>query len=172
MDDGNGTAVLSELTGSYWWITGKIFMWYDAENHTTTGDGPHVVTTASIFHVSSSITKTANRKNETPRYNVDARRRLELYSTLNLSQGKELATWSQRLTFSNSGSFRDRAYVQENNQHTRGYDASSGGYAKLYHYPLYAYSVEGSIKDNITIIATANCGKNVKTIGRPVFLGL
>lgn len=168
-DDGNGTAVLSETTGSYWWVTGKVFIWLDADGHTTTGDGPHKVTPDPAIEVSSSLTITPNGTNETLLYQVNAHRSLSLYSTIDLSTGTETAIWRQDLTFSNSGNYSDQANISINNQLMQGYDVSSSGYARQYSYPLYAYSVTGSIRDNLTISANVNRGKEVKTLGQPVF---
>lgn len=144
-------------------------MWLDEANHRTTGHGPHITTSASKFHIASSIEKSANGTNETLRYNVDASRNLGFYSILDLASGHEVAMWSQSLSYDNEGLVGDAGYAQKNNQHTSGYDASSNGYAKWYSYPLYVHSVERSIRDNYTIVAAIKTGKDEKTLGSLVF---
>lgn len=145
-------------------------MWINVDDHKTTGHGPYITTSASNFRVSSSIEKFANGTNETLRYNVDASRNLGLYSIIDLAHGRrEVATWTQSLSFENTGVYGDHGYAQENSQYTSGYDASSSGYARWYSYPLYANSIERSIRDNYTIVATIEAGKKERTLGRQVF---
>lgn len=168
-NDGTGTAVLSETTDVYWLVTGKIFMWLDIDGHITTGDGPLKHVLSPCFHVSSTIGRRPNGTNETLQYEVSAKRSLSFDSTINLSHGKEVASWRQHLTFSNAGNFSDGANVEINTQHTHGYDISSKGYARQFSYPLYACSSVGSKDGNLTIMATVNRGKDVKTLGQPVF---
>lgn len=144
-------------------------MWFDIGNHSTTGRGPYTSASASKFHISSSIEKFANSTNETLHYNVEASRSLSLYSIIDLAHGREVAAWSQSLSFKNNGMCGEHGFAQENNQHTSGYDASSNGYVKWYNYPIYAKSVERSVRDNYTIQATIEAGKKERTLGSPVF---
>jgi hypothetical protein len=168
-DDGHGVASLSETTGGNWLVTGKVFIWLDADGHVTTGDGPAKHSPAPRLSVSSSIGETANGTNGTLLYQVNAQRTLSFHSTLHLSHGREKASWQQSLTFSNVGNFTDNANIEVNTQHTSGVDVSSSGYMKQYNYPLYAYSVFATHGDNISISADVNRGKEVKTLGQPVF---
>ena len=157
------------MTDGYWLITGKVFLWLDAEGHVTTGDGPHKVTPAPKFQVTSTIEKSANGTNETLLYQVNAQRSLSFQSTLDLSYGKEIASWRQSLTYSNTGNYSGQGFLEINNQSTNGYDVSSSGYARQISYPLYAYSLESFIGDNISLVANVNRGKDVNTLGQPVF---
>ena len=168
-DNGSGTAVLSETTDSYWLVTGKVFIWLDVNGHITTGDGPHRYAPAPRFRISSTIGTIPDGTNKTLLYEVSAQRSLSFDSTINLSHGKEVASWRQHLTFSNTGNFSDGANVEINEQHTYGYEMSSNGYARQLSYPLYAYSAVGSQEDNLTIVATVEHGKDVKILGEPVF---
>ncbi|KAK5163748.1 uncharacterized protein LTR77_010421 [Saxophila tyrrhenica] len=168
-DDGHGKASLSETTDSYWLVTGKVFVWLDKEGHITTGSGPTRHTPAPVFDVSSSIRRGANGTNGTLLYHVNAHRSLSFHSEIALSHGREAAFWQQDLSFSNFGNFSDGANVDINNQNTHGVDISSSGYMKTYDYPLYAFSVFAIYADNISITANVNRGKEVKTLGQPVF---
>ncbi|KAK4549741.1 hypothetical protein LTR36_005042 [Oleoguttula mirabilis] len=168
-DNGNGTASLSDTTDSYWLVDGKVFIWLDDIGHVTTGDGPYKVTPDPTFQVSSAIAQSANGTNETLLYQVTAQRTISLHSTISLSTGNETASWQQSLSFSNAGNFTDGGNVEVNDQVTVGYDLSSSGYAKQFTYPLYAYSVYATIGDNISYIATVRQGKEVHTLGQPVF---
>lgn len=169
VNSGNGSATLSETTDSYWLVTGKVFIWLDEANHTTTGSGPFVATDAPSFEISSSIGKGVNGTNETLYYQVKAQRSLSIESTVNLSSGTKSASWRQNLLYSNVGNFTDGGNVEVNTQQTTGSDMSSSGYAKHFSYPLYVYSAFATGGDNISYIANLDRGKDVQTIGRPVF---
>nr|POE94314.1 peptide-n4-(n-acetyl-beta-glucosaminyl)asparagine amidase a [Quercus suber] len=168
-DTGNGSATLSEITDNYWLVTGKVFLWLDTPGHITTGTVPARLTPSPSVSVSSSISKSPDGTNDTLLYSVTAQRSLSVQSVLQLSSGPHLATWHQALTYSNAGNFSDQGNIEINDQHTNGYDVSSSGYAKRYSYPLYVYSVSAAYKDNISYVANVNRGKDVKTIGEPVF---
>lgn len=168
-DNGNGTAMLSETTDSYWLVTGKVFIWLDEEGHVTTGDGPYLSTPAPKFQVSSSIGTSTNGTNETLLYQVNAMRNLTVISTIHLSSGNATAYWRQSLSYSNAGNFTDGGNVEVNSQQTTGSDMSSSGYSKHFSYPFYAFSAYATLGDNISLIATVNRGKDVQTLGQPVF---
>ncbi|KAK5134244.1 hypothetical protein LTR08_006787 [Meristemomyces frigidus] len=168
-DDGNGQATLSEITDSYWLVTGKVFIWLDQAGHVTTGDGPHSVTPAPTFQVSSTLETSANGTNETLLYDVKAQRSLSFRSTLNLSRGNETASWQQTLSYSNAGNFSDGGNVEINTQQTTGNDISSSGYTKHFSYPLDVLSIYETVADNISYVATISYGKDVQTLGQPVF---
>lgn len=163
------SATLSGIVGSYWWITGKVFVWHDDANHITTGISPRIAVDKAEFRTSSAIVKNTLGKNETLTYDVRAHRELRLLSIINLAQGEELALWNQQLGYSNFGSLKDGANVQENTQHTYGYDASSQGYANRYSYSIYAFSASSYVQDNITIVATVNDRKSVEMFGQGAF---
>ncbi|KAL1304575.1 hypothetical protein AAFC00_003547 [Neodothiora populina] len=166
---GNGTVVLSETTESYWLVTGKVFVWLDAEDHVTTGQAPIRTMPPPSFHMSSVVGQGPNGTNETLAYHVTAQREFALASTIRTSQGDTHATWHQSLSFSNDGNLTDAGNVQTNSQNTLGYDVSSSGYARNIEYPLWAYTAYGYIEDNFTITADLNRGKTVKTVGQSVF---
>lgn len=169
IDDGHGNAVLSEVTGSYWLVTGKAFIWLGDEGHITTGIGPSTRLPPPTFDVSSTINMTPNGTNETLLYQVKADRRLRITALIDASHGKKVASWHQALTFSNLGNFSRGGDLEINEQNTEGYDISSSGFARRYSYPLYAYSTYEAYKHNISIKATVDRGKDVKTLGQPVF---
>jgi hypothetical protein len=169
VDDANNSAVLSETTGSYWLVTGKVFIWLDEDGHRTTGNALHRVAPPPAFDISSTVIKGTNGTNQTLLYRVAAERMLSITSLISTSQGIKVASWHQNLIFSNTGNFSNGANVEINKQHTRGYDLSSSGYARQYTYPLCAYSTFESLQDNITIKSAVDRGKDVKIIGQSAF---
>lgn len=169
-DDGDGHAVPTKTVGSYWLVTGKVFIWLDEEGHRTTGSTPRVYDPSPEFRVSSTVLEKANGTNETLLYEVRAGRSLSVSSLVRTSDGISLASWHQRLKFSNSGNYSNGGNVEINTQNTRGYEVSSSGYAKQFTYPLYAYSDYYESKgDNITILGTVDRGKDVKILGQLAF---
>ncbi|KAF2769598.1 hypothetical protein EJ03DRAFT_271909 [Teratosphaeria nubilosa] len=168
-DSGDGSATLSDTTGSYWWVTGKVFLWLDEKGHITTGQGPDKIAPTPKFEVTSTIGKMRNGSNETLVYQVTAQRSLSFKSTINLSSGSKTAFWSQELSFSNFGNLSDQGNVATTQQQTTGHDVSSSGYARQIGYPLYAYTVVTRPQGNTTIVGTVNRGKEVQTFGEPVF---
>ena len=167
-DDGDGSAVLSEATGDYWLITGKIFIWLDADGHITTGTSKNTVDTAPELNVSSTVKRSANGTTESLSYIVIAKRDLSFHSTINLSYGEATSGWQQTLSFTNEGSLSDGANVQSNLQRTRGLDISSNGYTKNLDYSLRVDSVTSLLQENISILADVDIGQKVSIIGTPV----
>lgn len=147
----------------------QVFVWLDEANHITTGTGPTQHTPPPAFQVSSTVGTGVNGTNETLVYEVIAQRQLSFTSTIHTSKGTKQASWQQTLSFSNYGNFKDAGNAQINSQNTDGVDVSSSGYAKSYHYPLWVNSVYNTIADNFTIQADVHRGKDVQTLGRPVF---
>ncbi|KAF1354911.1 peptide N-acetyl-beta-D-glucosaminyl asparaginase amidase A-domain-containing protein [Delphinella strobiligena] len=168
-ESSNGTAVLSGTTESYWLVTGKVFIWLDESNHTTTGTPPTRNLPSPSLHISSSVGEGYNGTNETLTYQVTAQRQLSISSTVRTSQGETRATWQQSLSFANFGNLTDAGNVQVNEQITTATEHSSSGYAKRFNYPLWAYTAYSTFLDNYTIEATVNRGKDVETVGQPVF---
>ena len=148
-DDGDGRAVLSEVTGDFWLITGKIFIWLDEVGHITTGNGMNTANTAPVLNVSSTIKRNANGTTESLSYIVIAERDLSFHSTINHSYGEVVSNWQQTLSFTNEGSLSDGANVQSNLQRTRGLDISSNGYMKNFAYSLQVDSVTSLVQDHI-----------------------
>jgi hypothetical protein len=168
-DTGNGTGILSETVGDNWPVTGKVFIWLDPEGSVTTGSGPVVNAPDPVFELSSTVGKLPNGTNETLTYRITAQRQISFESTVKTANGTETAVWSQKLGYSNFGNFTSAGNAQLTKQSTSGHDVSSSGYDRTFDYPLDAYSVFGTIADNITIFANVLRGKDVTTFGKPVF---
>jgi hypothetical protein len=168
-DDGHDTASLSNTTGDYWLVTGKVFIWLDVQDHITTGSSPYSVIPPPAIQVTSSYRTGPNGTNETLLYQVEAQRSLSIQSTINLSHGKQTVFWHQQRTFSNIGNLSAAGNIAINTQVTTGHDTSSSGYERDLTYDLYAYSDYETLGSNISIIATVNRTKTVQTTGQAVF---
>ncbi|EME44591.1 hypothetical protein DOTSEDRAFT_72146 [Dothistroma septosporum NZE10] len=168
-DTGDGPASLSETTDDSWYLSGKVFVWLDPDGHITTGQGPVRQTPVPRLQVGSRVFRSTNGTNDTLTYQVNAQRTLTIHSTINTSRGQESATWSQVLSYSNSGNYTDGGNAQTNTQQTSGHDRSSSGYSKYYSYPLYAFSAAEMEADSLTLSAIVSRGKDVQIFGQAVF---
>ena len=140
-DDGAGHATLSEIVGSYWVITGTVFLFLGEEG-VTTGTLPSTDTPLPEIQISSSFTTDPANKtlNETLTYTTAVTRNISIVSTINTSSGTRTASWNQVLFYSNFNSLTDQGFVQVTSQNTTGSDHSASGYANTYSYPFYGDS--------------------------------
>ena len=135
-DDGAGHATLSETVGSYWVVTGTIFLFLGAEGSVTTGSEPTIDSPAPSIEISSAVTMNATGANETLAYNTAVSRDISISSTIKTSAGSQAVSWTQSLAYTNFNGLTDQGFVQLTEQNTTGSDSSSSGYANTYSYPL------------------------------------
>ena len=69
-DDGSGHGTLTHTVGSYWVVTGKVFLWLDSSGWITTGSDPVRVVPPPTLHMSSSVGAIANGTNTTLAYSI------------------------------------------------------------------------------------------------------
>ena len=100
-DDGAGHATLSEIVGSYWVVTGTIFLFLGQDGSVTTGTSPSIDTPVPEIQISSSVTTNSTGANETLGYNTAVTRDISVTSTIKTSNGSREASWTQNLSFSN-----------------------------------------------------------------------
>jgi len=170
-DDGEGEGALWPTVGNYWVVTGKIFIWLDAEGSVTTGLGPKRHEQEPSFILTSVVEPGSNGTNETLRYQAQVQRYVSFNSTLNTSKGSQPVSWQQSLEFYNLGNLTRQGNMQITNQQTTGVDVSSSGYSKKFSYPLWvqsSFAVDPS-SGNLSINGTIDRSKNVETLGRLVF---
>lgn len=168
-DDGKGNANVSETVGDNWVVTGKIFLWLDKENLTTTGSMTVQNTPDPEFKVISSTQKLSNGTNTTLSYSVLAQRNLVITSSIKTSDGEREVSWNQSLTYSNSGSFVDDGNTQLVTQITSGTHSSSEGYSRRYTYPLSANTTfidDTANGGNVTISGKIDRSRDEQVLGR------
>ena len=135
-DDGANHATLTETVGSYWVVTGKIFLFLDKTNAVTTGSAPQIMESAPKISISSSITTVDNGVNDTLTYSTLVTRDISITSTITTSAGSRVVSWLQHLTYSNDGKLSSGGADQSTVQSTQGSDISSSGYRNTYSYPI------------------------------------
>ncbi|MCJ1271763.1 hypothetical protein MMC22_011668 [Lobaria immixta] len=135
-DDGAGDSNLSQTVGSYWVVTGKIFLFLDKAGSATTGSSPTINTPPPQISISSTITTDSTGTNKSLTYDTLVTRDLSISSTIITSSGSRNTSWTQHLSYSSSNALLDEGSAQETHQNTAGSDSSSGGYNNTYNYPL------------------------------------
>lgn len=172
VDDGGTQGTLSEAVGASWYVTGKIFLWLDADaDSITTGSAPTIVSPPPTLTLSQSHTQNATGANETLVNNIAVTRNISISASVKTQNGTQLSTWTQSLSYSNLGTVSDFGQVQLNVQATDGVDQSTGStaYQSTYSYPLYANTSAIVLPDgNYTLSANIVRGLRLRIDGSPV----
>ncbi|KAJ9212252.1 hypothetical protein DTO166G4_6196 [Paecilomyces variotii] len=163
----NGTAALSNTVGSYWVVTGKVFLYFgDTVIH---GKGrPQISAPEPQFFITRNLVQNAQSgANESLSYSVRAERNLTVRSSSFL--------WSQTLSYSNFGLLTQQGISQRNNQSTVGtVSATSIGSGRgsidsytTFSYPLDCNSTYGITDETTSIDATISRGLDIDSNGGP-----
>ncbi|CAI7565065.1 unnamed protein product [Penicillium discolor] len=114
----DGSATFANTVGSYWVVTGNIFIYIDndssASKATTTTDNsrPTVDAPLPVFAVTRNLVQSKTGGNDSLSYSVAVERVFSATSSL--------YSWSQTLSFSNHGFLNQQGYSQVNRQLTTG----------------------------------------------------
>ncbi|KAL8947884.1 MAG: hypothetical protein Q9222_005877 [Ikaeria aurantiellina] len=171
-DNGNNNPTLSETVGSSWIVTGKIFIFLNPSNNTTSGTPPLIDAPAPALTISSSLTTNATGANETLTYTTSAKRSIVISSTLKTSNGSTVpVSWTQDLTYSNLNVLSAQGFTQFTQQSTTATDISSpSGYINKYSWPLSINSTFSTFPGGgIGISASINRTLDSQTQGPAVF---
>ena len=169
-DDGAGHATLSETVGSYWVVTGTIFLFLGADGSITTGSEPSIDAPPPEIQISSSLTTNFTGANETLGYMTTITRSLSISSTIKTSSGSTPAKWTQSLSYSNFNALTAQGFIQYTSQNTSGTDTSSSTYTNTYTYPITVNSsFSVSPAGNIGINGTISHGLIFDVFGPSVF---
>jgi len=169
-DDGNGNGILTTV-GSYWVVSGKLFLWLDEADSITTGSTVIKNDPDPSFFLASHVETASNGTNLTLGYQVLAQRQLSFSSTITTSNGSQQAAWSQTLSFSNIGNLTNGGLTQINTQMTNGVNVASSGFSTRFAYPLLVWSTVSITNsgNDIAIVATMDRGKNAQVVGPSAF---
>jgi len=168
----NGTATLSESVGSYWVVTGKIFLYLDEiatsapARASDKGAAPHVVAPEPMFTITRNLIQDRqNGTNVSLSYSVKAERTLTVTSSL--------FSWNQTLSYSNFGLLNRQGISQFNKQNTLGQTTStrfsSDGTAvesrTSFGYPLAVNTTYSITNDGFSIDALMSRGLDIDANG-------
>lgn len=169
-DDGAGHATLSETVGSYWVVTGTIFLFLGAAGSITTGSELSIDVTAPEIQISSSLTTNSTGANETLNYMTTVSRSLSISSIIKTFSGSSPAIWTQSLSYSNYNALTAQGFTQYTSQNTSGTDTSSSTYTNTYSYPITVdSSFSVSPAGNVGINGTLSHGLTFNVFGPSVF---
>lgn len=160
----NGTAVLANTVGSYWVVTGNIFLYVDEVDSSTNQDvdemgALQVEAQPPTFAVARKLTVNETGGNDTLEYSVVAER------TFTTTSSKY--SWSQKLSFSNHGLLNQEGYSQVNKQLTSGKSTitklgdNPHSNETTFRYPLLVNATYGITKDSLTIDAWMKRGLEI-----------
>jgi hypothetical protein len=169
----NDTATLSEITGSNWQLTGKIFIWLDADpNSITAGALPTISAPAPAIAVTQQLTQNSTGANETLTYTTSVQRSLSISSTIKTQNGTQSVVWSQSLSHTDKGIFLAFGNIQSNEITTKGKDVSSGAvpFSNTYTFPFFA-NTTAVLRPNGSTTCTALLArsKNITTTGTSLY---
>ncbi|KAL4914017.1 peptide N-acetyl-beta-D-glucosaminyl asparaginase amidase A-domain-containing protein [Aspergillus aurantiobrunneus] len=167
----NGTAMLSETIGSYWVVSGNIFLYLpdntDAQlpGHVGSGQEPEIIAPAPTFTIMRDLEQNKTGENVSLAYSVLVKRTITIKSTEFL--------WSQNFSYSNGGLFNRHGLSQQTVQHTSG-TALSGRVGDDnnidelgFEYPLFVNTTYGEMNGGLTIDAWMERGLKIDSSGMP-----
>lgn len=166
----DGSAVLSNTVGSYWVVTGNIFLFADDSGdsqdlYTRGGVPPQMNAPAPKFIITRNLQRNQTGANNTLSYSVVAER------TFSVTSAKY--AWSQKLSFSNYGLLSQQGFNQINRQRTAGYATvtefgdNPSSNETAFDYPLLVNSTYGITPNSLTISAWMQRGLEIETSGGP-----
>ncbi len=170
--DEDGDAALSQLVGSYWVVTGKIFLFLDEEDSITSGTPPEINTSPPDIAVGSFISQNSTGANETLTYTTTVSRTFSVTSTVITTSGSENVTWTQELSYNSFNEITAQGFTQLTEQITTGTDSATTGYISKYGYPLTVnstYEILDPTNSTFSIAATLSRGLRLAISGPAVF---
>ena len=170
-DDGRGNGHFTAAIESNWVVTGKVFVWLDHHRNATTGTLPTISAPEPSIALFSARKQGLNGTVESLEYSIEVTRYINVQSTLTTSTGSKLITWTQNLTFSNSGTLSNQGNDQIMRQTTAGTSLGpSSRYSRTFEYPLSVISsYNAPTGGNLTIDAKMGRGKYVQQSGDLAF---
>ncbi|KAF7620047.1 hypothetical protein AFLA_001665 [Aspergillus flavus NRRL3357] len=162
----NGTVTLSDSVGSYWAVTGNIFLYLSdsALDSTSLGtEKPYVDAPTPQFKATRSLVQNQTGGNDSLAYSVVGERTLSIKSSA--------FQWSQNLTYSNFGLFSQQGMSQSTNQHTSGrstiiaFGANQTSNEVQFEYPLSVNQTYRPTDAGQSIHAWMSRGLDIKTTG-------
>ncbi len=174
-DDGISSASLSQSVSDSWHVTGKIFVWLDAEGSVTTGTFPIIDSNHPSFTLSHSTREDAVGLNESLLFGMDAERALSVRSYVDSQNRSGEFLWSQTLSCSHTGLLGGYGYNQTNKLSITGTDSAVGPasyyYRAAYDYPLLHDSISDvdNTRGSLEVYAHLAEGFQLKVEGDSVF---
>ncbi|PYI25415.1 peptide-N4-(N-acetyl-beta-D-glucosaminyl) asparaginase amidase N [Aspergillus indologenus CBS 114.80] len=152
-----GAVTFSDTVGSYWIVTGTIFLYLDeSAPQFAPGRKPISIAPPPKFTATRNLVQNAAGGNETLIYSITAQRTFTVQSTDH--------AWSQNLSYSNYGTLNQQGLSQSNLQHTSGRNQLIGGKVLndvTFDYPLLCNQTY-NLDDGLTISAWMRRGLDIE----------
>jgi hypothetical protein len=161
----DGTASFADTVGSYWVVTGNIFLYTGDKASSMKNTVPLVEAPAPKFTVTRHLSQNSTGGNDTLSYSVTAERTFTATSSD--------YSWSQKLSFSNYGYLNQEGYSQVNKQLTSGKNtisqlgSKSSSNETTFSYPLLVNATYGITTNSLTIDAWMERGLEIESSGGP-----
>ncbi|KAJ5625994.1 hypothetical protein N7510_002303 [Penicillium lagena] len=157
----DGMATFADTVGSYWVVTGNIFLYFDGTSSRVVHEHnpPKIEAPAPTFSVKRHLVQNQTGFNETLSYSVMAERTFKATSSQ--------FSWSQKLSYSNHGYLNQQGLSQVNDQHTWGDNTISevgekGRSSKTsFEYPLLVNNTYALTANSMTIDAWMKRGLDI-----------
>ena len=160
----DGTATLSNNIGSYWLVTGTIFLYLDggADGGSSKGSLPQIIAPEPTFSTTRKLIQDPKTgANISLAYSITAKRTLSI-----TSPG---FSWSQALSYTNDGLLTQEGFSQWNKQNTQGQlVAAPTGQARAntdFNYPVEVNSTFASTNKSLQIDASVSRGLEISSTG-------
>ncbi|CAG8898377.1 unnamed protein product [Penicillium egyptiacum] len=165
----DGSATFADTVGSYWVVTGNIFIYIDGNRSDSTAtvtrdkNRPTVNAPLPVLAVTRNLIHNETGGNDSLSYSVVVKRVFSAESSL--------YSWSQTLSFSNYGLLNQQGYSQVNRQLTTGNNTITElGHAPIsnsvsFQYPLVVNATYGITSNGTTIDSWMKRGLNLEATG-------
>ncbi|KAJ5364426.1 uncharacterized protein N7496_010139 [Penicillium cataractarum] len=159
------TASFADTVGSYWVVTGNIFLYTGEKASSKKNTVPRIEAPAPKFTVTRHLAQNSTGGNDTLSYSVTAERTFTATSSE--------YSWSQKLSFSNYGYLNQEGYSQVNKQLTSGKNtisqlgSKSSSNETTFSYPLLVNATYGITTNSLTIDAWMERGLEIESSGGP-----
>lgn len=160
----DGSATLTNSIGSYWDVTGNIFLYLDGSNQVSKGSVPQIMAPEPTFTTTRKLIRDPKTgANVSLAYSVTAKRTLTV-----TSPG---FSWSQSLSYTNDGLLTQQGLSQWNKQGTQGQlvSAPTGQTPShtLFNYPVEVNTTITSTNKTLAIDGSLSRGLDISSTGGP-----
>ena len=160
---------ISDAVGSFWLITGTIFIFLSKDGSVTTGSSISTSMPLPQISTSSSVSVDATGANDTLTYTTNVQRYLSISSTVTTSSGTRSMSWTQDLSYDNYNLLTHQGVSQYTVQTTTGIDhALPIPYQNNYCYPLTVNSSFQATPNFTSITGAISHGLDYAILGASV----
>lgn len=156
--------------GSYWIMTGKVFVWIDGNNQTTTGPAPQVTVDPVSLNASGG-----GDKGGPILYRQSINRSIRVSTELNIAGEKKTYAWNQRFSMTNDGNITNGGNDQYVNAIYEGESTAASDSSPYFYigfrYPFVMESTTATTNKNGSLKLTTNLeqGMDLAVAGKSAF---